>query len=374
MAAAKRESDYTVFTIGSEQRNNSVLSQEYFNQSNLQKTFEDEGFVLVRGLLDESELKRLCSVGQAMAVGGKHHSNRFSSLEFGPVFSVEEDVFREAALQSAIPAVIALLLGLDVNESECDKSPLTLRVLKDAFFAKGKEESHCGWHVDDCVFWPTDANSCGVNVWIALDDMPSKYGGGLAISPKSHKAEWKQKAYESIGSTPTLPVEGVNPAAMTFSTCEMESSNQEMNDVIEASKVEFDYRAGDCLFCHRWLFHRSVPINQEGLNFYPDGSSLARYTIRYERGTAKLIPGFSLEPSVLTNPENSGMSLDEVCARDGPFYPQCWPPLMEEASREQESKIEWIAREILPAAMSKKSQIMKELFAAKASEDKPAYS
>ncbi len=71
------------------------------------------------------------------------------------------------------------------------------------------------------------------------------------------------------------------------------------------------------------------------------------------------------------NPENS---LDEVCARDGPFYPQCWPPLEKNDSREQESKMELLARDILPAAMVKKSQIMKELFMAKASGNKPSYS
>ena len=367
----------SIFTIDSEQRN-AILSREY-DQAKLPQTFqsfrdvfEDEGFILVRGLLDEALLKRLCTVGQAMAVGGKHHSDRFSTVEFGSVFNVQEPVFREAALDSAIPAVLAVLLGINVDESDGDKSPLTLRVLKDAFLAKGKEENHCGWHVDDSAFWPADKNACGINVWIALDNIPSKYGGGLAISPKSHKAEWKQQAYETIGSTPTLPTEGVNPKVMSFSTCAMESLNQELNGIIEASKLESDYQAGDCLFCHRWLFHRSVPINQEGLKFYQDGSSLTRYSIRYERGTAKLIPGFSVEPCILMNPELSGKSLDEVCACSGPFYPQCWPPLEEGECREQESKIDLLAREILPVALSKKRQIMQEMFVAKAS--KPAYS
>jgi hypothetical protein len=379
LATASKESNSAIFTIESEQRN-ALLSREH-NQSELQlmfrsfkDVFQDQGYILVRGLLDDSVLQRLCNVGHAMSAGGKHHSDRFSTLEFGPIFSAQETVFREAALNSAIPAVIAALLGIDDKGVDSDKSPLILRLLKDAFLAKGKEENHCGWHVDDCVFWPTDANSCGVNVWIALDNMPAKYGGGLALSPKSHKAEWKHKAYESIGSTPTLSAEGVNPKIMTFSTCEIASVNQELNDVIEATKLVFDYQAGDCLFCHRWLFHRSVPINPAGLDFYKDGSSLSRYTVRYERGNAKLIPGFSLEPCVLMNTENSAKSLDEVCARDGPFYPQCWPPLEEKDSHEQESKMEMLARDILPVAMAKKSEIMKELFMAKASGNKPSYS
>ena len=164
----------------------------------------------------------------------------------------------------------------------------------------------------------------------------------MAVSPQSHRAEWKSDAYRSIGigSTPTLPSEGLSSLAQlskTFgNTCNMESLNEEIKNKIESTKLEFDYQPGDCLFCHRcrcWLFHRSTVtvINEEGQRHYDDDNSalkLKRYTIRYERGSVRLIQGVNFEPSVLTDPENSGKCLDEVCeSSNKPFYPRCWPPL-----------------------------------------------
>jgi len=81
-----------------------------------------------------------------------------------------------------------IILGLRDDE--------TLRVIKDAFLAKGSEEAHCGWHVDDATFWPATAldASKGINSWIALDDIPASGGGGMAVSPESHQAEWRHEA------------------------------------------------------------------------------------------------------------------------------------------------------------------------------------
>lgn len=205
-----------------------------------------------------------------------------------------------------------------------------------------------------------------MNAWLSLDEIQSKFGGGLAIAPKSHTAEWREQAYGTIGSTPTLPPEGVTPERLlkTFGqTCDMATLNQEVNDRIESTKFEFNYQPGDCLFCHRWLFHRSVPINEEGMKYYSDNSTLKRYTIRYERGSAKLIPGISLEPSVLMNSENSGKSLDEVCQTDGPYFPQCWPPMQDEECMKQASGMKSLARETLPVAQQKKGQMIQDIMA-----------
>lgn len=325
----------------------------------LRKTFDEEGLVLVRGLLEDGMREQLRAAGEK--VESMKFAREFTSLQFGPVFNEEERAYREVALNSAIPAMIARVL-LDVDGEE--ENGGTLRLLKDCFMAKGKEGAHCGWHVDDAVFWPVDSDASGVNVWLALDPIPSRLGGGLAVSPGSHTADWRHEAYKSLGSTPTILPEGMDPAGFKkifTSTCAMESLNRDVNSRIESSKVVFDYEAGDCLFCNRWLFHRSVPINEEGLKHYSDGSSLKRYTIRYERGNARLIKGLSFEPSILMNGENSGKTLDEVCKRDGPFYPQCWPPLKQESDQEQVSGMVMLAREAIPAATVKKMEIVKGL-------------
>lgn len=70
------------------------------------------------------------------------------------------------------PFHVRVLLGMDDKQHN-------------VFMAKGKEGKHYGWHVDDNVSCPTDSDSSGVNVLLALDDIASKYGGGLAILPRS---------------------------------------------------------------------------------------------------------------------------------------------------------------------------------------------
>ena len=358
MSSPTEPNSYTIH-ITPEQRD-ALLSREYDLQElkqtlqPIRDVFDKYGFVLVRNLLDESLQQRVCKASESL-MNNTDKGKLFTSLEFGPVFNTEETSFREVAIKSAIPALVARVLL-----SDDDTDTTTLRLLKDAFMAKGKEEKHCGWHVDDQVFWPTDANSSGVNVWIALNDIPKQYGGGLAISPKSHTAKWREEGYESIGSTPILTPEGVTPEWLmkTFGrTCDIENLNKEVNDIIEASKLELDYEAGDCLFCHRWLYHRSVPVNALGQEYYTDDTTLSRYTIRYERGNAKLLKGISLEPSVLMNTDNSGKTLDMICKSE-PYYPQCWPRLDD---GDQESRMDDIARNILPLAQVKKSKLVKEM-------------
>ena len=279
-------------------------------------------------------------------------------------------------LESAIPAMIAkVLLNIDKESAQDDNeekkndetSPTTLRLLKDAFMAKGKEEKHCGWHVDDSVFWPTNSSSSGVNVWLSLDDIPSKYGGGMAVSPRSHTAEWRRDAYACIGSTPTLPPEGLSPAELLKSfgnSCNMEGLDENLYNKIESTKIEFDYQPGDCLFCNRWLFHRSIIINEDGMKHYGEESALKRYTIRYERGSASLLNGVNLEPSVLMDSQFSGKTLDEVCEMSSmPYYPKCWPPLQVDEKKEQIAGMERLAKDVLPLAMKKKIEVIQGLFA-----------
>ena len=220
--------------------------------------------------------------------------------------------------------------------------------------------------VDDSGFWPTSAESTGVNVWIALDDMPSKYEGGLAISPGSHQADWREEAYRAIGSVKTFPPEGLEVGSKFFQqvvgrTCSMATLDPPLNDKIEASRMVFDYQRGDCLFCTRWLFHRSMPINEAGLKHYADENidpALKRYSIRYELGSAKVIRGMSVEACVLLDPETSGKSLDEVCQKE-PFYPKCWPQTTDLA--EQESQMKTLAVEQFPKVEAKREAVMQEV-------------
>ena len=349
-----------VYTVTTEQRQSLLSSypekfEENFDKLIIQQirdTFNKKGYVIIRGLIDDNLLQRLETASEILADRNsqeKRQSKEFVSFQFGPIFSgfdqkdEESEVltaFYDAATSSAIPQFISkILLPKDGGKNNKKVESTTtntavaengrsLRVLKDALLCKGKEAEYCGWHVDDWVFWPTSAKSLpGINAWIALDDIPSKFGGGIAISPGSHLANWRHDAYQAIGSTQIHPdQEGLVLGSKlskkgVLNTCKMADLAPEIAETMEETKVVFDYQKGDILFHTRWLFHRSDPVNNEGQSYYK--TALKRYSIRYEFGSTNLQKGTSIEPCILLNPDNSGQSLDEVCEVNGPWYPRC---------------------------------------------------
>jgi len=56
-----------------------------------------------------------------------------------------------------------------------------------------------------------------------------------------------------------------------------------------------------------------------------------RYSIRYSPGSARVPPGYGVEPSVLYNAANANRTLDEIVESDGPWYPKVWPLMNENA-------------------------------------------
>ena len=121
------ESRY-IFTITPEQRNALLSPENDLNNSlretlqPLKDTFDEQGFVLVRGLLDESLLQRLCNASQTL--GGPTQGSLFSSLEFGPVFNTEEKVYRDTSMYSSIPAMIARVLLRTKDNEHCNDGAL----------------------------------------------------------------------------------------------------------------------------------------------------------------------------------------------------------------------------------------------------------
>ena len=306
----------------------------------IRATYDKEGYVIIRGLLDASMMDRLDAAANFFLKEAAQVST-FSALKFGPIYlspptnKTKDDpkqleAFREVALMSAIPSFVARVL-LDLPSDK------TLRVLKDVFLAKGREENYCGWHVDDGFFWPTSAHATselpGVNAWIAMDDITAKVGGGLAVAPASHKADWRHEAYETIGSTMTFPEGGYKTIADMMSsskaiggTCDLAKAAPDLDACIDSTKHVFDFRKGDVLLHTRWLFHRSVPLTKAGAKHFEKlDPVIKRYSIRYEVGDARLLGGFTLEPSVVLKPENAMKTLDEVSANDTAWYPKCWP-------------------------------------------------
>lgn len=342
---------------------------------NVRKAFDTEGVVVIRGLLDDDDddddedksnslLQRMEADARTIVEGSdRRKSMRFVSTKFGPVFS--DTSLREAALaRPEIPRFVAtVLLGMDEEEKED-----SLHLLKDAFLAKGGEKSCCGWHVDDWGFWPTDARSRpGVNCWIALDDIPASRGGGLAVSPRSHRAHWRHRAYDAIGSTKLYPEEGLVmgsplydrlmkskvPGSAFGKTCVMEEEDPELARIVDSTSKVFNYRRGDVLFHTRWLFHRSMPLTDAGRRHFANlgvEPTFKRYSIRYDYGDSRLIRGFNAELAVLLNGDNTGKTLAEVNQNDGPFYPKCWPGAI---SAEEMEEVDRLVAERFPIAEAK---------------------
>lgn len=239
---------------------------------------------------------------------------------------------------------------------------------RDIFLAKDDEQYICGWHVDDVGFWPATASSPGVNAWIAIDDMPSFRGGGFALAVGSHNARWKEEAYNVTGATPTLPPQGYKTAADFFAnrtgsgTCNIAASAPHLHRRMEETKRIYEVQRGDVIFTTRWLFHRTVPFDQNETAKYLaeqgiDELIYRRYSIRYAPGNAIIPPGFTLEPSVLWNPENGGKTADSVSQDDGPWYPQCWPTVNEH----EMEQLKDLSRNKLPIAEERKAARFKEI-------------
>ncbi|KAL7445293.1 hypothetical protein ACHAXM_009767 [Skeletonema potamos] len=193
--------------------------------------------------------------------------------------------FRHLAMYSKIPRVAASLLRLDelrVGGAEYldlprrlpdDPEPnhaiddsINLRICRDIFLTKDDDPYACGWHVDDTGFWPSIASDPGVNAWVALDDMPYQWSrtklpkqlaiddvqpqtnytaavATFALSLGSHRAPWRQEAYEVTGSPHTLPPEGFLSAADMIErrsgkgTCNIKTSAPHLYQKLEEKKV-----------------------------------------------------------------------------------------------------------------------------------------
>jgi hypothetical protein len=220
---------------------------------------------------------------------------------------------------------------------------------RDVFLAKGiEEEKTCDWHVDDMGFWPESflseasqryqKNQDGVNVWIALDDMP--YAGSMAVSPGSHRSAWRHDAYLALGQNRSedggLTREEIvrkMQGQTHYLTCDMHHTDPALYDRIEETAQQFDIKRGDVIFATRLLFHRTVPVSAEGRKHYAaiGKQFLNRYSIRYVPGSARNPNGWNVEWSVMANSQNVGKSLNDITEQEGgkAFYPQVWPTVQE---------------------------------------------
>jgi hypothetical protein len=117
----------------------------------------------------------------------------------------------------------------------------------------------------------------------------------------------------------------------------------------------YDIKRGDVIFHTRWLFHRTIPFDRSYIERRKlegeESTSLLykRYSIRYSPGSAIIPPGYGVEPSVISNPDNGGRTADAVSEEDAPWYPKVWP----EVDMTELQRMEVLSQDRFPAAVAK---------------------
>lgn len=208
--------------------------------------------------------------------------------------------------------------------------------------------------MDDHGFWPesyiseaskqSGKDQDGVNVWIALEDMPAVYRGSMALAAGSHREPWRFEAYEAIGQNRSIDgghtkeaiiaalEEKRKSGTVALGACEIGRIRPDLKEKMAAREVVLDLERGDMIFSTRSLFHKTLEVTDEGKKYYEaiGLDILNRYSIRYSPGSAKLPKGWLAEWSAVADKNNPGKSLDDIVSKrsDGKdflWYPQVWP-------------------------------------------------
>ncbi len=102
----------------------------------------------------------------------------------------------------------------------------------------------------------------------------------------------------------------------------------------------------------------------ESLKLQQSDKIFRRYSIRYSPGSARVPPGYGVEPSVLYNAANANRTLDEIVESDGPWYPKVWPLLNENAENRVTDYMEGLAELVhdkMPQAEKARDERKKEI-------------
>jgi hypothetical protein len=253
------------------------------------EAFHRDGFILKKGLFQGDELKELIAAGEGLYSSWNILDSVIKSSFAKLVFQVwrGDPHFTQVAFESSFPSIAAELLGTKETES--------VRILKDGFFGfKGKNNTGCGFHVDDKGFWPAADDSTGVNFWLALSPMLVSEGGGIRVANQSLSKPFAEECMAVI--------RGGQYAA----TCNMEELSPSCHERMQAASTTFDMEPGDALIWDRWTFHRSEPFRVE------TEDHKLRYTIRY-------VPGSAKAEGMLHSSQEAGEPFE------GAYYPQVWP-------------------------------------------------
>lgn len=334
----------------------------------IREEYERDGVVCVRGLIDTNLLDALdqASIEQPnRPPNRKKKRSQFYTEEHSVL--LENPAFLHLGTSgkgSRVAQVATELLHLNNSDWDPEDGTTTTRIVRDILLAKDDEQFVCGWHTDDLGFWPATPDSPGINAWIALDDMENvTETGGFALAVQSDRAIWKEAAWFATGaSAANFPSGGYTSAADLLTrrtgqgTCNLQRAAPHIHQRMEETARIYPVRRGDVVFHTRWLFHRTVAVGQ------PTDRVYRRYSVRYGPGATTILPpGYGTELSILWDPSNGGRSLEEVVNKDGPWYPQAWPPLREAEWSSFETDLHTLQKDKLPVAMERRKERINEI-------------
>jgi hypothetical protein len=283
--------------------------KDYFHPISLTEeqiqAYRRDGALYVKQLIPRAEAMELREASDYAASRVLSLFDFFNSLYNKLAFDLWRTNEKVASLSlEALPKVAAAIMADEDPSSSSSSSKI--RILRDAFFKSASGKNGCGWHVDDPAFWPTSEQTSGLTIWIALDDILVKEGGGLAIANMS-------LASQSSTEDPDVSVESCRKGIQVNGTCNMKDSSPKCHDFFESVKLEFDMEPGDAMLWDRWTFHRGSPftITEEGVERF-------RYSVRYMPSTSKAAG--AVHPSIEQGGSFEGSA----------YYPQVYPTLLDE--------------------------------------------
>lgn len=337
------------------------------------ETFQQDGLVVIRGLLKGQELKDATKTVNRMK-WKKSLGQRLLYRFFPSYCNLEFQTWRnnpaleKVAFESAAPTICAKLMGLDRNDdgdgdgdgvAEGEEGFRPLRLLKDAVLGYKAGDTGCGWHVDDKFFWPCEDRNigerdAGINVWITLSPVTAAEGGGLALVPGSHRAPFAEKARKAIQGG--------------FSqTCFLEKLAPDCNEEMEKLKVVYDLEPGDAIFHDRYIFHRGDPFVDENKNENKNKNKIEkkgrkletkqRISLRYVPADATFYDNYSEKRVVQARNLSTGDPVSKGCE----YFPQTWPRRLPQeksikALAEQKTSLKSVISMVLSIARAKKTE------------------
>lgn len=248
--------------------------------------YQDEGYVIVPGVLDADEIDRYLARAREIALGDypMAAANRLvKDITYAkgklPMPDDPEHALWKIINPDRFDSVMAECLRfprvLDAVESLLGKDLLAF-LLMFIYKPPGLTGSVHPFHQDAAYFTFGPQEQC-LGVWIPLDPASEK-NGALSIIPRSHRSEVRKHIMKADINFGALAAEGI-----------------EDNDIYHDDAITPEFSPGDCLLFSTKLFHRSggngtpnhrrvITLHMASARCKSEGQALSEYGFTSVRG------------------------------------------------------------------------------------------